>query len=295
MTLPPMKGYLWFHVVAQGSLWLNSGLGEAARLSSGDVALVPHGAGHTVMSEPDVAVPPILDLPLVSVTDRYETLRHGGGGARATLICAAVRLGHPAASELVAAMPPLIVVPARDALAGAGIHAALRLIADEARGNRPGGEVVLTRLADVLVIETIRAWLEGDVDARKGWLGALRDPQIGRAIAAVHRDPARAWTVESLSREAAMSRSAFAARFTEIAGEPPMRYVARWRMKVAVGWLTDGELTVGEAAHRLGYESEAAFNRAFKRLVGVAPGTVRRGQRELTVVRTAGNSGKGSD
>jgi AraC-like DNA-binding protein len=152
----------------------------------------------------------------------------------------------------------------------------LRLMAAEAGELRPGGEAVITRLGDILVIQAIRAWMESDPAAQTGWLGALQDPQIGRAISLIQRDPARDWTVASLADEVAMSRSAFAARFTELVGEPVMRYVARWRMHVAVAALKEEGATVGELADRLGYRSEAAFSRAFKRIIGVSPGAVRR-------------------
>jgi AraC-like DNA-binding protein len=149
-------------------------------------------------------------------------------------------------------------------------------MAAEAKELRPGGETVITRLSDILVIQAIRSWIEQDSDARSGWLGALQDRQIGTAIALIHRDPARPWTVSSLAAEAAMSRSAFAARFTELVGEPAMHYVARWRMHVARSWLEDEDVGLGEMAGRLGYQSEAAFSRAFKRFIGVPPGSVRR-------------------
>ena len=156
------------------------------------------------------------------------------------------------------------------------IASTLRFMAAEAREPRLGGETVITRLADILVIQAIRSWIEQDPAAQTGWLGALRDPQIGRAISLIHRDPARTWTVASLADEVAMSRSAFAARFAELVGEPPMHYVTRWRMHAAVTWLREGDATLGELALRLGYQSEAAFSRAFKRFIGVSPGAVRR-------------------
>ena len=151
----------------------------------------------------------------------------------------------------------------------------LRLMAAEASELRPGGEAVITRLGDILVIQAIRCWIETDPAARIGWLGALQDRQIGRALTLVHREPARDWTVGSLAGEVAMSRSAFAARFTELVGEPAMAYVARWRMHIALTALRDEGATVGELADRLGYRSEAAFSRAFKRIIGVAPGAAR--------------------
>ncbi len=137
----------------------------------------------------------------------------------------------------------------------------------------------------MLVIQAIRAWIETDPDARTGWLGALRDPQIGRSLALIHADPARAWTVASLAREVAMSRSAFAARFTELVGEPAMQYVTRVRMQVAVDALGDHGATVAELATRLGYRSQAAFARAFKREVGVAPGAVKRAPGDAITTR----------
>ena len=166
----------------------------------------------------------------------------------------------------------------------------LRLMASEACELRPGGEAVITRLGDILVIQAIRAWIESDPAAQRGWLGALHDPQIGRAISTIHRDPARNWTVASLARELAMSRSAFAARFTELVGEPVMSYVARWRMQVAVAALKDDEgATVGQLADRLGYRSEAAFSRAFKRVIGVSPGAIRRsaGEQDRALIAAA--------
>jgi AraC-like DNA-binding protein len=155
-------------------------------------------------------------------------------------------------------------------------------MAAETRDLRPGGEAVITRLSDVLVIQAIRCWIEADPTAQSGWLGALRDPQIGRALSLIHGDPARAWSVASLADELAMSRSSFAARFTELVGEPAMQYVTRWRMQVATSSLQEEGATVAELANRLGYRSEAAFARAFKRVVGNAPGAVKLTQRAST-------------
>jgi AraC-like DNA-binding protein len=157
------------------------------------------------------------------------------------------------------------------------IDSTLRLMAAESRELRPGGEAVITRLADILVIQAIRSWIQRDPAAQTGWLGALQDRQIGRAIALMHRDPARPWTLALLAGEVAMSRSAFAARFSELVGEPAMHYLARWRMHVAATWLREDSAALGELATRLGYQSEAAFSRAFKRFIGVSPGAMRRG------------------
>jgi AraC-like DNA-binding protein len=276
IELPPFEGCLSFHVVTAGGCWLSvEGLGDR-RLEAGDLALVPHGRGHTLSSEPGIPATRIEALPHDHVNDRYAILRHGGGGGRTTLVCGVVRFDHPAAHHLVALLPRVIHAEASSSPRMEWIESTLRLMAAEAKELRPGGETVVTRLSDILVIQAIRSWIEEDPKAQTGWLGALSDPQIGRALLLIHREPSRPWTVASLASEAAMSRSAFAARFTELVGEPAMQYVARFRMHVARTWLEDQGARVGEMAARLGYQSEAAFSRAFKRFVGVSPGTVRR-------------------
>jgi AraC-like DNA-binding protein len=275
LTLPATPGYLWFHVVTSGRLRLETG-DDATSIQLGDLALVPHGEGHVLRSEPGAPAPGILELEREHVSDRYEILRHGDGGTPTGLVCGAVRLEHPAARNLVEILPSTIHIEASSSPRLEWLQSVLRLMAVEAAELRPGGEAVITRLGDILVIQAIRAWMESDPAARSGWLGALRDPQIGRAISLIHREPERDWTVASLADELAMSRSAFAARFTELVGEPAMRYVARWRMHVAVATLKDEGATVGQLADRLGYRSEAAFSRAFKRVIGVSPGAIRR-------------------
>jgi AraC-like DNA-binding protein len=279
LALPPMKGCLSFHVVTSGRCWLETEGETPRRLDAGDLALVPHGEGHRLSSEPGTPAPRIDELEHEHVSERYAILRHGGGGKPTALVCGAVRFDHPAAHHLVKVLPRVIHVEA-----AASPHLAmtdwmqstLRLMAAEAKELRPGGETVITRLADILVIQAIRSWIERDPSAQTGWLGALQDRQIGRAIALIHRDPARAWSVASLANEVAMSRSGFAARFTELVGEPAMQYVTRWRMHVALTWLREDDAALGEMAARLGYQSQAAFSRAFKRFVGVSPGSARR-------------------
>jgi AraC-like DNA-binding protein len=276
LTLPPLPGHLWFHVVTSGALELEGSDEGAVALQPGDLALVTQGAGHVLRSEPGVPAPGVLELEREEVSDRYEILHHGGGGALTRLMCGAVRFDHPAARNLVAALPELIRIEALSTPDVERMQATLGLIAAETIRPQPGGEAVITRLADVLVIQAIRAWIETDPNARAGWLGALRDPLIGRALALVHSDPARAWTVASLAGEVAMSRSAFAARFTELVGEPAMQYVTNLRMRAAVNTLSEDGATVAELADRFGYRSQAAFARAFKRVVGVAPGSIKR-------------------
>lgn len=276
LALPAMTGCLLFHVVTAGRCWLEIEGEKPHLLQSGDLALVPHGEGHQLVSEPGATATGLFDLPHEYLSERYEIVRHGGGGTPTSLICGAVRFDHPAAHHLIAHLPRLISVEAWHSSEREWWPGMLSLMAAEARQPRLGGEAVITRLADILVIQAIRAWLARHPAAQTGWLGALRDTQIGHSMARIHREPERPWSVASLAATVAMSRSAFAARFTTLVGEPPMHYVARWRMLVALTRLKEDGAVVSELAGQLGYQSEAAFSRAFKRFMGVSPGAVRR-------------------
>ncbi len=276
LALPPMKNCLMFHVVTSGRCWLEVDGAQPRSLAPGSLALVPHGEGHRLVSEPGGSAAALFDLPREQLSERYEILRHGGGGQATRMVCGAVRFDHPAAEHLVTLLPRMICIDSWNATRAEWLQSTLHLMAAEAKDLQPGGETVITRLADVLVVQAIRSWIAENHAAHTGWLGALHDPQIGRAILLVHRDPARAWTVESLAAETGMSRSAFAARFKERVGESPMHYVTRWRMLVATKWLHEEDSPLSDLAGRLGYQSEAAFSRAFKRFVGVSPGAVRR-------------------
>jgi len=278
LVLPPLDGCWMFHVVTAGECWIEVAPGESQLLRPGLLAVVPRGDGHRLASAPDVAGVKLFDLPREPVSERYEILRQQGGGAVCHLVCGAVRFEQPAAERLRELLPALLLADAAAGPQADWLQSTLRLMGAEAGALRPGGESIVTRLADILVIQAIRAWIENDPSAQNGWLAALRDPQIGRAMALVHRDPARVWTVASLASAVAMSRSAFAARFTDLVGEPAMRYLARWRMQVASARLREEAVPLGELAGGLGYDSEASFSRAFKRVVGVAPGALRRRQ-----------------
>jgi len=295
LEMPPLQDCLMFHIVTSGECWLDVDGTAPCRLQTGSFALVPHGRGHRLASEPGARAVGLFEVPTEHISDRYEILRHGGGGAPATLICGAVRFDHPAAADLVRLLPPVITIDAWRAPEMEWVQTTLRFIAAEARELRAGGETIITRLADILVIQAVRTWIAEDAGARTGWLGALRDPQIGRVIRRVHREPGHPWTVDAMAREASMSRSAFAARFTALVGEPAMRYVARWRMNVAAAALRDEPVTIAALADQLGYESEAAFARAFRRIVGRWPGQARqRAQAGLaTLAGHAGSHGGG--
>jgi AraC-like DNA-binding protein len=277
LTMPPMGDSLSFHAVITGHCYLTVDGLDTVRLEVGDVALVPHGRGHQLATHAGVSTPSIFDLPHDYVSDRYAVLRHGvDGGEQVKLICGAVQFEHPAAGNLVGVLPGVIHVSDEGSTSSSGIRAMLEMMGSEARELRAGGETIMTRLCDVVVIHAIRFWLEHDPKARTGWLGALRDGQIGRAIAAIHRNPGSDWTVASLAAVALMSRSAFAARFTELVGEPALQYVTRWRMAIAADHLSDHQTSIAQVAALVGYESEASFSRAFKRTVGYPPSQARR-------------------
>lgn len=275
INLPPMPGCLMFHIVTDGECWLENVQGGKQCLRAGDFALIPHGRGHLLKSDPKASTQNIFDLPREMVSPRYELLNTGGGGSETRLICGAVTVDDPAASGLVEALPEMIVMqtetPENNWLVGL-----IRLMMIEAREMRPGGDTVITRVSDILVVQAIRHWLEHDPLAKTGWLGALRDGQVGKAIALIHRHPTRPWSVGELAECVGLSRSAFAARFMELVGESPMRYVRQWRFRVAINWLGDSDLPLAEMAEKLGYNSEAAFNRAFKSFTGKTPGAMRR-------------------
>lgn len=236
LDLPAEPASMWFHVVNSGRCWLEVAGDDPRQLQPGDFALVTRGEGHRLVSESGVPTPRVDTLTYDYASDRYAILRFGGGGAPTNLVCGTVRFGHPAAHSLVALLPPTIVVDGADGPASPEaewMRSTLRLIAAEGRQLRPGGEAVITRLSDILVIQAIRAWISAEPDRSTGWLAGLQDPRIGTAMSLVHRDPAQPWSVASLARATAMSRSAFAARFTDLVGEPAMAYVTRWRMQMA--------------------------------------------------------------
>lgn len=276
LALPVLPQTLMFHVLTAGECWLELDGLPPQRLQPGDFALVPHGQGHRLADEPGAECAALFDLPRESLSERYEVLHHGGGGAATQMICGAVRFDHPAAQQLVAMLPRLIHIAAADSPHREWMPDMLRFMADELRALRPGGETIVTRLADILVIQAIRAWIERDPAAQSGWLGALRDKQIGRAIALIHREPSRDWTLASLADAVAMSRSAFAARFATQVGVPAMQYLAQWRMNSALTQLREADVSVAVLAERMGYQSEAAFSRAFKRHIGLSPGAARK-------------------
>lgn len=278
VVMPPMDGCVMFHVVTAGECRLEFHDREPAVIRPGEFALMPRGEGHLIKHAEGARCEPFFDLPIERVSERYELLDYGGGGEETKLICGAVQFSHPAARDLIELLPSLIHIKTWSSQAGSAphaewMHSTLRLMAAEASARQPGGETIVTRLADILVIQAIRTWLVENPASRRGWLSALSDERIGPAILHIHREPTKDWTVASLASIVSMSRSAFSARFTELVGEPAMQYLTRWRMHLAGSWLREGNITAAECAAKLGYNSEAAFSRAFKRVMGDPPRT----------------------
>jgi AraC-like DNA-binding protein len=275
VDLPAFDGCMMFHIVTAGHCWLEV-KGEKPRLlQQGSLTLVPHGNGHCIRSSVTADTKPLFEIPVEKVSDRYEIMRYGGKGELTHLTCGVVRFDHVAAQQLIALLPRVLQIDTWDDDDGSWLQSTLRFISREARALRPGGETVITHLADILIIQAIRSWIDSAPEAESGWLAALRDNQVGSALAAIHREPDKNWTVAMLAKEVGMSRSGFSARFTSLVGEPAMRYLTRWRMQLARLQLQETSEPLSVLADRLGYKSEAAFCRAFKRVFGVAPGSVR--------------------
>ena len=186
-----------------------------------------------------------------------------------------LRFDLVAGQQLIEQLPKVLQIDAWDDEDDSWLQSTLRFIAREARELRPGGETVITHLADILIIQALRVWIDAAPKTNRGWLAALRDKQVGRALAAIHREPEKCWTVESLASLVGMSRSGFSARFTQLVGVSAKRYLTRWRMQLARARLQQTPDTLAVLADHLGYQSEAAFCRAFKREFGVPPGSLR--------------------
>ncbi|MFP9137509.1 cupin domain-containing protein [Devosia sp. XGJD_8] len=276
IVMPQLVDSMMFVIVTSGHGWLVMDGQEPLLVGQGSMVLLPHGQSYRLLSAPDADALPLFDIPVEKISERYEIMRHGGGGEVTRATSGVVQFDSVAARRLVSLLPPVLHVDAWGDDAANWLQSTLGLVAREASTLRPGGETVMTRLADILVIQAIRAWLDTAPEANLGWLAALRDPQLGHALALMHRRPERSWSVAELAGEAGMSRSAFSARFTDLVGQPVMQYLAQWRLHLARAQLLESRDPVGAVARRAGYESEAAFGRAFKQFFGVPPGGLRR-------------------
>jgi AraC-like DNA-binding protein len=278
IVMPGAQRVIEYHLVARGACWGNA-VGQAPkRLHEGDVIVFPQGDAHVLSSSPGMRVAPDIfrfARPSTPLPMFYEL--GGGGPEKARIVCSFLGCDERPYNPLLNALPAVIHLSSAGSPGALGWLATLMgTAAVEARSGRPGGENVLARLAELLFVETVRRYLEGLPPAQTGWLAGLRDPVVGQALAALHGEFKRAWSVEDLARVSGASRSVFAERFAEMVGQPPMQYLALWRMQLASRLLIDGG-SVATVAAAVGYESEAAFSRAFKKLVGEAPATWRRG------------------
>ncbi len=276
----PESGYAHFHVIERGGAWLRlAGETQVHPLASGDLVIVPRGRGHVLSDSPNTKPVPLRQL-IKGRTAACHLMQHGGGGAQTLMTCGSFTFENAGQNPLIAVLPPLIHVQGHRGRSAEWLEPTLRMLAEEARHPRPGSETLVARLIDIIFVQAVRAWVESQPGAQGGWLGALRDPQIGVALGLLHREPQRAWSVQALANEVAMSRSPFAAKFTSLVGEPPLAYLTRWRMLLAAESLLRERLNVGEVAVRIGYESEAAFSKAFKRHYGLSPLAFRRQQEQ---------------
>lgn len=277
LVMPGAQRVIEYHLVARGSCWGHA-VGEApAQLHEGDLIVFPQGDPHVLSSAPGMRAATDLTmfarqsqrLPIV-----YEV--GGGGVERARIVCCFLGCDDRPFNPLLSALPRVIHLSAAGTNGSTGwLSTLLSLAATEARGERAGAENVLSRLSELMFVETIRHYLESLPAAQRGWLAGLRDPVVGHALSLLHGAPREAWTVESLAREVGVSRSVFAERFTAMVGDTPMHYLTMWRMQLAARLLGDGG-QVAEVAEGVGYDSEAAFSRTFKKVVGEPPGAWRR-------------------
>jgi AraC-like DNA-binding protein len=274
VTYPDEK-LLRFHFVSQGSCWIHTEAQGWQELHEGDLVLLPQGIAHRLASAPDVLASKLESCRVTDLGSNVCDVVQAGEGETSTLLCGTMVLGASALNPLIDLMPPIIKgcdVASNDPL----ISPLLAAMTAEAAQPQMGGATILSRMADLLIARLIRCWASCSGSSTTGWLAAIRDPHIGRALVAMHREPGRNWTLESLAGVAGQSRSIFAERFSSMLGEGAARYLARLRMQLARDLLAQNGLSVAEVASRLGYESEASFSRAFKRITQVSPGILRR-------------------
>ncbi len=276
-VMPGAQRVIEYHLIARGTCWGHAVGQDPILLREGDLIVFPQGDAHVLSSAPGMRSPPDMSVfarPSTSLPIVFEL--GGGGPDRARVVCGFLGCDDRPFNPLLTALPAVIH------LSGAGTEATtgwlgtlLNIAVRESGSARAGGENVLARLSELMFVEAIRRYLETLPPAQTGWLAGLRDPVVGHALAALHGKPDEAWTVEGLARLVGVSRSVLAERFTELVGQPPMQYLALWRMQLASRLLVEGG-HVAAVASAVGYESEAAFSRAFKKLVGQAPATWRR-------------------
>jgi len=263
-----------FGMVSRGNCWLAvEGIRDPMPLTGGDCFLLAPGISYSLRDNTHTRTKSFCE---VAPKERTNVIRYGGGGAPTTIISGFLSFEALSLKPITQLLPSLILIKADQARTFA-LHTTLQLLAGEMSEQAPGSEVVVNRLAEVLFIQAIRAHIaSGAESCKRGWLRAIFDPQIGAALTSIHNDVNSPWTVESLAEAAGMSRSAFAERFKGLLGQTPLEYVTEWRMQKAVQLLQQRDKKLVDVAQSIGYESDAAFSKAFKRVVGLTPGEYRR-------------------
>ena len=279
VAVPAFKKVARFHLVMDGTCWVRvANEAESDRLAPGELVMIPHGAAHTLTDRPDRKAVDVNDIMQTHALGEDGCLVYGGkseqGAAR--LVC-----GHFEFDEaehlFLDAMPSKIVVRPKNGELKSSIDSLLARVAREAQSNRHGSQFVLKRLTEILFIETVRHWHESAGAAPPGLLSAISDRHIGRSLQAIHATTDAPWTVESMAREAGLSRTAFAERFRKLVGQSPMTYLTTWRMQRARLLLRESDYSIDRIAVEVGYQSPASFARVFRKTTGQSPGAVRRG------------------
>lgn len=278
--LPEAEHLVIYHLLTEGRCRARlPGEREVLELGPGDVLMFPHGDGHSMGSDVFLSAVPVGSLVEPGPEGGLMRARYGGGGERTRFICGFLACERRLCKPLLDALPRMLRVPLGEDPATAWLVGALLHGANETHAPRPGSEAVMGRLSELVFVESLRKYIASLPEQELGWLAGLRDPIVGKALARLHAEPSRHWEVESLARECGLSRSALAERFATLLGEPPMSYLTRWRLALASRALASRNEGVAQIAAEVGYESEAAFNRAFKREFGMPPAAWRRAVR----------------
>lgn len=285
-VIPGAEHVMEYHVITKGSGWAAIVGEPPVRLDTGDVVILPHGDAHVMSSAPGIRPPPFdRDWALATAKDPkpismiYHTLTEFSYGAPApdavtNVACGFLGCDLRPFNPLIATLPRLLHLPATED--SAWVAQVMRQAVAASQDKRPGGEAVLERISEMMFVDAIRRYVDSLPEHSTGWLAGLRDRYVSRALALMHEQPSRDWTVEALAGEIALSRSAFYDRFVRLIGQPPMQYLAQWRMQVAANLLRQSHAPVASIALDVGYDSEAAFARAFKRATGLPPAAWRR-------------------
>ena len=278
-TLAPMLGVgkdrvLLYHYMVEGSCLVTLDGMEPLRVGAGDIIVFPHGDAHLMASSPE-ARPQPMD-PQAVLRERPQVLEMGGGGETTRFICGYLVCEPRLFQPVLSALPRVVTVSLSGPGPGRWLEALLQHAVAEAVAPGPGTEGVLAKLSEAMVVETLRLYVAQLSPEHPGWLSGLRDRVVGKCLALMHGRPAHPWTVDSLAREVGASRSVLAERFTHFVGQSPMQYLGRWRMALATRYLRRSSLSLAGIAAEVGYETDAAFSRAFRREFGMPPAAWRR-------------------